>query len=66
MNLTVNGDAVRYDGDPRLSDYLQSRGVDPGRVAVLLNGDLVPLRERDGRSLKDGDQIEILAFAGGG
>jgi thiamine biosynthesis protein ThiS len=66
MNLTVNGEALRYDGDPRLSGFLQSRGIEPARVAILVNGDLVPLREREGRLLREGDAIEILIFAGGG
>ncbi len=66
MNLTVNGEVVRYDGPARVADFLASRRVEPGRVAVLLNGDLVPLQEREQRTLSEGDQIEILAFAGGG
>ncbi len=66
MNLTVNGDPVHYDGDPRVSEFLRSRRAEPNRVAVLLNGDLVPLREREDRLLREGDQVEILAFAGGG
>lgn len=66
MKLTVNGERVAYEGDARLAAYLQARKVEPGRVAVLVNGDLVPLSERAERLLHDGDEIEILAFAGGG
>jgi len=36
------------------------------RVAVLVNDTVVKAERRESHLLKDGDHVEILAFAGGG
>jgi thiazole synthase len=41
-------------------------GVDPARVAVEKNRDVVPRRTWSEAPLADGDKIEIVAFIGGG
>jgi len=40
--------------------------VEPARVAVERNQDVVPRRTWDGAQLDDGDHIEIVTFVGGG
>ncbi len=65
MQLTVNGDSMEYQGRPRLEDLLNE--IAPGRrVAVLANGNVVPLAQRAEHELREGDRVEILEFAGGG
>ena len=41
-------------------------GIDPARVAVERNEDVVPRTTWGEAPLADGDQIEIVAFIGGG
>jgi thiazole synthase len=41
-------------------------GVDPARVAVERNEDVVPRKTWSEAALADGDKIEIVAFVGGG
>ncbi len=41
-------------------------GIDPARVAVERNQDVVPRRTWTEATLADGDKIEIVAFVGGG
>ncbi|MGI6088280.1 MAG: sulfur carrier protein ThiS [Kiritimatiellia bacterium] len=65
MQLIVNGDSVEYKGRPRLADLLAE--IAPGRrVAALVNGNVVPMAQREEHELHEGDRIEILEFAGGG
>ncbi|NVO00697.1 MAG: sulfur carrier protein ThiS [Geobacteraceae bacterium] len=47
-------------------ELLESLGIDPKRVAVELNMDILPKAEYPGRELAEGDKIEIVHFVGGG
>jgi thiazole synthase len=67
--LTVNG-AERHvgaaEGPPTVSDLLGELGLAGRRVAVEVNGDVVPReRHRDVR-LAAGDRVEVVTFVGGG
>ncbi len=66
MKLIVNGEPRDYTGEPDLPALIRNQGADPDRVAVLVNGEMVARQERAGRILREGDQVEILIFAGGG
>ena len=41
-------------------------GYEHSRVAVELNGEIVPKDAYETRTLKDGDRMEIVCFVGGG
>src|SRR2546429_393715 len=56
---------ARSNGSRRPS-VLATMGVDPARVAVERNQDVVPRRSWTEARLSDGDQIEVVAFVGGG
>ncbi len=57
-NLDVVGKSV--------ADYLNSAGYDLMRVAVELNGDIVPKVQYADTIFKDGDSVEVVSFVGGG
>ena len=57
-NLNVGGKSVAY--------YLNSAGYDLMRVAVELNGDIVPKAQYADTFFKDGDSVEVVSFVGGG
>ena len=63
--VTVNGNQVAADGQS-LADYLEQVGYVRERVAVELNGDIVPKAAYDDTRLSAGDEVEIVAFVGGG
>ena len=65
MNITVNGEAATLD-PLSVRDYLLQLGIDPRRVAVELNRDILPKAEYPGTVLKEGDNLEIVHFVGGG
>lgn len=65
MEITINGEQRSLTVQTVLQ-LLQSLDIDPRRVAVELNMDILPKAEYETASLADGDQIEIVHFVGGG
>lgn len=65
MEITVNGDKTALEEMSVLS-FLQKIDIDPKRVAVELNLDILPKAEYESTMLKEGDQLEIVHFVGGG
>lgn len=65
MKLIINGTEkdVAADNVAALIDVLAAKG---DRVAVELNGDIVPRANWPESALKDGDKLEIVHFVGGG
>ena len=52
--------------DKALSVYLKEAGYDTSRVAVEVNGEIVPKRSFGETAMKDGDSVEVVGFVGGG
>ncbi len=65
MNLTINGES-RVVAAETLSALVEQLGMKPDRVAVELNREIVRRDEWPQTRLKDGDQLEIVHFVGGG
>ena len=53
-------------GGKSVAEYLNSAGYDLMRVAVELNGDIVPKVQYADTIFKDGDSVEVVSFVGGG
>jgi thiazole synthase len=66
LRLTVNGEIRTAAPGTTVTALLQAMGIDPARVAVERNRDVVPRRTWAEAALTDGDRIEIVAFIGGG
>ena len=66
MKVHVNGEAMERPAGETLADLLATLGAGGGRVATLVNDDVVPAAARATQTLAEGDRIEILTFAGGG
>lgn len=65
MEIIVNGEA-RTITPISMLELLRSLDIDPRRVAVELNHDILPKGEYEATVLTDGDRIEIVHFVGGG
>jgi sulfur carrier protein len=65
VQIFVNGEEQTIESTSVLG-YLKEIEIDPQRVAVELNLDILPKGEYDTTQLKDGDRIEIVHFVGGG
>jgi thiazole synthase len=66
LRLTVNGEHRQATAGTTVAGLLQAMGIDPARVAVERNRDVVPRATWTQAGLADGDKIEIVAFIGGG
>lgn len=64
--MTLNGQPYPAKTPLALTSLLAEAGFDPGRVAVLLNGQVVPRQQIPTTTLKNGDALEVVAFVGGG
>lgn len=66
MTLTINGETRSFQGLADVAGLVAALGLDPKKVAVERNLEIVP-RSAYGRTpLADGDRIEIVHFIGGG
>lgn len=66
MTIVLNGVNRETPPDTTVLALLETVGVLPGRVAVELNGDVLPRADFGRRTLSDGDRIELVQFVGGG
>ena len=65
-NILVNGKEVKDQEEQTVADYLEENGYRMNRIAVELNGGILPKYEYSETRLKDGDSMEIVTFVGGG
>lgn len=66
MTITLNGDPHELQAPLSVSALLQQLDVDARRVAVELNLAVVKKAAYDASLIKDGDEVEIVNFVGGG
>ncbi|MBI2350851.1 MAG: sulfur carrier protein ThiS [Deltaproteobacteria bacterium] len=66
MTVFINGEKREIAAELSVAQLLQELGIRPGRVVVELNRDVVSRESHDTTFLKEGDNIEIVHFVGGG
>jgi thiazole synthase len=66
MTITLNGDPREIPGPLSVSALLEQLEIDSRRVAVELNLTVVKKAAYDSAVIKDGDEVEIVNFVGGG
>lgn len=66
MRLTINGEPQDFDAKLTVFELLGRIGIDPAKVAVERNLEIVPKSTYAATPLGDGDQLEIVHFIGGG
>lgn len=66
LRITVNGAPQSAPTGTTVADLLTTLGIDPVRVAVERNEDVVPRSSWAQAALAEGDRVEIVAFVGGG
>jgi len=65
-NVTVNGKKLELEKTLTIKDYLESACVDPKIVVVEHNYEIPDKSKWNEIALKDGDNLEIVKFIGGG
>jgi len=66
MRLLLNGDERDIAEVSSVADLVAALGLDPRKVAVERNLEIVPRSTYSDTALADGDRIEIVTFIGGG
>ncbi len=66
MIVYINGQKRNLDGDMTLLELLKKLGLNPDRVAVELNHNVVLKENFSRHRLQDEDRLEIVRFVGGG
>lgn len=64
--LTVNGQERQIATALTLRSLLDELGLEPAKIAVERNLEIVPRSQYDAVVLRDGDRLEIVQFIGGG
>ena len=66
MNITINGTKKEISANTSFSALLSELGIDPRKIALERNLQLVPRTSFDVTQINEGDNIEIINFVGGG
>ena len=66
ITIQLNGEKKRFEGALTLSTLLSKLNVPKEKVVIELNVEIVPRDSFDHVTLKDGDEVEIVHFVGGG
>ena len=66
MTIVVNGKTERIEAKTSLLDFLNSKKLDPEKVVVELNLDIISKEQLGSTILNENDSLEILRFVGGG
>ena len=64
--VTINGNQTILSTDLTVAEYLEQNQYQVKRIAVELNGDILPKYSYSDTMLKDGDRLEVVTFVGGG
>ena len=66
LGVRVNGEHRRLPGGVSIAEMLNEIGIDPAKVAVERNLEIVPRSTFEQVCVEDGDDYEIVHFVGGG
>ncbi len=66
LSVTINGEDRRLDGPVNVRELLSGLGLDPAKIAVERNLEIVPRSQYAAVMVGEGDRLEIVHFIGGG
>lgn len=66
MILKINGQDQAIDGELKLTDLISSKSLNCERIVVEHNYQIIPRDKWQEVFLKEGDNLEIVSFVGGG
>ena len=66
LTVKLNGEPRRVTAGSTISQMLSELGLDPARLAVERNLEIVPRSTLGEVQVRDGDAFEIVHFVGGG
>jgi len=66
VSVRINGEHRRMPEGTTIAEMINQLGLDPHRVAVERNLEIVPRSTFAAAPVEDGDDYEIVHFVGGG
>lgn len=66
LRVTINGEGRELDAPVNVRGLLARLGLDPAKIAVERNLEIVPRSQYDAVMVGEGDRLEIVHFIGGG
>jgi sulfur carrier protein len=66
MRIEVNGEPHELPQGATVAALLKTLDIGEGPVAVERNEMIVPRAEHESTELREGDQVEVVQFVGGG
>jgi thiazole synthase len=66
VQLKVNGEERQFETALTIRSLLAELGLEPAKIAVERNLEIVPRSQYDTVAVADGDRLEIVQFIGGG
>lgn len=66
VTVTINGETRHLGGSVSVAVLLTGMGLDPAKIAVERNHEIVPRSQYGETAVGDGDKLEIVQFIGGG
>lgn len=66
VTVTINGEARELNGPVSVATLLTDMGLDPAKIAVERNLEVVPKSQYQDITVNSGDRLEIVHFIGGG
>lgn len=66
MRILLNGATCDLPAGSRIVDLLAQEGLSERRVAVEVNGEIVPRGRHGEHRLQEGDRVEVVHALGGG
>ena len=66
IQLQVNGEAKQLPSGTSVRALLDHLGLNPGRVAIEYNLEILPKTKWEETRVASGDRLEIVQFVGGG
>lgn len=66
MHVQINGKPTEILQKVSLLDWIEEQKISPTSAIAEYNGEIIPQERWATTVLKEGDQVEILKFVGGG
>ncbi len=66
VQVILNGELQTVSAGATIAGLIDHLGLNQRRIAVEVNREIVAREEYAGRTLAEGDQVEIVHFVGGG
>jgi len=66
VNVILNGNSIQLQADTRLLTLLEIKGLEPERIVIEYNNNILNKEKWGSIVIKENDKVEVLSFVRGG